>query len=238
MLLTTPQTYRTEAFVTAANKLDIEIVQVMDMPQPLAEQWGMRLGVDFSQPDTAVSTLTTYAQKRPLAAIMAVEDAGALLAAQASHALGLPHNAVAAAEAARNKYTMRQMLAAAHVASPPFLRFTAEDSQEAIAAQVKADIGYPCVVKPLHLNGSRGVMRANDADELLEVAARVCGMLRRMGSEPAFLVEQFIPGVEVALEGVLDNGRLQTLALFDKPDPLDGPFFEETIYVTPSRLWR
>ncbi len=222
--------------MAAADKLGIEIVQVMDMPQSLAEQWGMRLGVDFSQPETAVSTITTFARERPLAAIMAVDDAGALLSAQASQALGLPHNAVAAAEAARNKFTMRQMLAAANVASPPFLCFTAEDAKEVIAAKVKAEIGYPCVVKPLHLNGSRGVIRANDEIELHEVIARVCGMLRQMSTEPAFLVEQFIPGVEVALEGVLDNGRLQTLALFDKPDPLDGPFFEETIYVTPSRL--
>lgn len=220
----------------AADKLNIEIVKVMDMPQPLADEWGMRLGVDFSQSKTAVSTLTTFAKKRPLAAIMAVDDAGALLAAQASQALGLPHNAVAAAEAARNKYTMRHMLADANVPSPPFLRFTSADTNESIAAKVQAEIGYPCVVKPLHLNGSRGVIRANNEGELLAVVARVCGMLRNMGSAPTFLVEQFIPGVEVALEGVLHNGRLQTLALFDKPDPLDGPFFEETIYVTPSRL--
>ena len=238
MLLTTPQTYRAEAFVAAAKQaqLGIEIVQVMDMPQPLAEQWGMRLAVDFSQPETAVSTIIAFAQERPLAAIMAVDDAGALLAAQASHALGLPHNAVTAADAARNKYLMRQMLAAADVASPPFRRFTMFQPKAEIAAQVAAEIGYPCVVKPLHLNGSRGVMRANNEADLHAASARVCAMLQNMGSEPAFLVEQFIPGVEVALEGVLDNGRLQTLALFDKPDPLDGPFFEETIYVTPSRL--
>jgi biotin carboxylase len=50
------------------------------------------------------------------------------------------------------------------------------------------------------------------------------------------LVESFVPGAEVALEGLLEDGKLRTLAIFDKPDPLDGPFFEETIYLTPSRL--
>jgi len=236
MLLTTPQTYRAQAFVAAADKLGIEIVQALDLPQALADQWGMQLSVDLREPDTAVSTIVAYAQKRPLAAVMAVDDAGALLAAQASRALGLPHNDVAAAEAARDKFKMRQMLAAAQVASPPFRRFLAQDSTETMAAQVASEIGYPCIVKPLHLNGSRGVIRANNAAELREAAARVRSMLQQMNADPVFLVERFIPGVEVALEGVLVNSRLQVLALFDKPDPLDGPFFEETIYVTPSRL--
>lgn len=236
MLLTTPQTYRAEAFVAAANKLGIEIVQAMDMPQPLAKQWQMQLGVDFSRPETAVSHIITYAQERPLAAIMAVDDTGAVLAAQAGRALGLPHNAVEAVDTARNKYSMRQMLATANVASPPFRHFTADEPKAKVAAQVATGIGFPCVVKPLHLNGSRGVIRANNEAELYAAADRVCAMLKNMGSTLTFLVEQFIPGVEVALEGVLDNGRLQVLALFDKPDPLDGPFFEETIYITPSRL--
>ena len=50
------------------------------------------------------------------------------------------------------------------------------------------------------------------------------------------LAEDYIPGKEVALEGILEGGELRVLALFDKPDPMEGPYFEETIYVTPSRL--
>jgi hypothetical protein len=82
------------------------------------------------------------------------------------------------------------------------------------------------------------VIRADDPAGFQAAVGRLGRLLDRLdgpGPHP-FLVEAFIPGFEVALEGLIDRGRLQVLALFDKPDPLDGPFFEETIYVTPSRL--
>ncbi len=233
MLLTTPQSYRAAAFQTAAEKLGIAIVQGVDLPEALAEQWGMQLKLDFSRLETAVSHIIQFARKRPLAAVIPVDDAGAVLAAKASKALGLPHNNIAAAEAARDKHKMRQMLAAAGVNSPQFIRFSLEEATENVVEQVESRIGFPCVVKPLHLNGSRGVMRANDAAELAAAVRRLRPMLPADGH---FLVETYLPGVEVALEGVLENGRLHPLAIFDKPDPLEGPFFEETIYVTPSRL--
>ena len=236
MILTTPQTYRTEAFVTAAEKLDIELIKVVDMPKSLAEQWGMQLGLDFSQIDTAVSQIINYAQKRPLAAIIAVDDAGTHLAAQACHALKLPHNAVQAADAARNKYLMRKLLTKHNIASPAFLQFHLNEPEEIVLIKVDSQIGYPCVLKPLHLNGSRGVIRVNNEAELLAARSRIGHMLQRIHATPSILVESYIPGIEVALEGVLANGRLQPLALFDKPDPLEGPFFEETLYITPSRL--
>ena len=106
-------------------------------------------------------------------------------------------------------------------------------------ATIVDEIVFPCVVKPLLLSGSRGVIRADNAAEFVLAFARTRKVLEGSGmaaSENFILVEQFVPGVEVALEGLLTNGVLETLALFDKPDPLDGPFFEETIYVTPSRL--
>jgi biotin carboxylase len=193
----------------------------------------MQLRLDFNQPDVAIAHILQFAQKRPLAAIVPVDDAGAVLAAKASQALGLPHNNIAAAEAARDKHKMRQMLAAAGVNSPQFLRFSLAETIDRVADEVRAKIGFPCVVKPLHLNGSRGVMRANDVAELSAAIQRLRPMLPDDGY---FLVESYLPGVEVALEGVLADGRLHPLAIFDKPDPLEGPFFEETIYVTPSRL--
>jgi biotin carboxylase len=99
---------------------------------------------------------------------------------------------------------------------------------------------YPCVLKPLNLSASRGVIRANNLDEFVQAFERIRHLIRQIRgagdeSAPSILVEDFIPGDELALEGVVTSGRLRTLALFDKPDPLDGPFFEETIYVTPSR---
>ncbi|WP_420630460.1 ATP-grasp domain-containing protein [Candidatus Leptofilum sp.] len=233
LLLTTPQSYRADAFVSAARQLGIALVVGVDLPESLAAQWGVQLHLDFSQPETAVTHIIEFAKKRPLAAIIPVDDAGAVLAARASRELGLPHNNVAAAEAARDKHQMRQMLAAAGVNSPKFKRFSLDDPLSEMNAQVLAEIGFPCVVKPLYLNGSRGVMRANDATELAAVVSRLRGMLP---SGADFLVESYLPGVEVALEGVLENGRLHPLAIFDKPDPLEGPFFEETIYMTPSCL--
>lgn len=239
MLLLTANTYRSEPFVEAAARLGIEIVQAIDMPAQLASHWDVPLGLDFNRLDVAVEHIVAYAAKRPLAAILAVDDSGALLAARASAALRLPHNSVAAAEAARDKYRMRQLLASAGVASPPFCRFTMDQDLTYVAATVFERVGYPCVVKPLTLSGSRGVIRADNEEQLTAAIARLQRLLDTLiapGQVRPFLVERFIPGFEVALEGLLDNGRLQLLALFDKPDPLDGPFFEETIYVTPSRL--
>jgi biotin carboxylase len=167
--------------------------------------------------------------------VIAVDDSGSVLAARASAALGLPHNSLESAEAARDKHLMRRLFARAGVPSPHFRLCSTGDDLEPLAEQ----IAYPCVVKPLRLNGSRGVIRADNPEEFVAAARRLARMLDRLegNSRPKpFLAERFIPGPEVALEGLIDQGRLQLLALFDKPDPLDGPFFEETIYVTPSRL--
>jgi biotin carboxylase len=199
----------------------------------LAVQRPVELGLDYQDVATAVTTITHYAQTHPFDAILAVDDSGSRLAAQASAALGLPHNDPAAAEAARNKYRMRQLLSRSGILSPRFRRFSTEDDVSTVTAQ----ISYPSVVKPLTLSGSRGVMRVDNAVELDTAVTRLTTILDKTGPGPhSYLVEDFIPGVEVALEGMVDNGRLTVLALFDKPDPLDGPFFEETIYVTPSRL--
>ncbi|MBP6471524.1 MAG: ATP-grasp domain-containing protein [Chloroflexi bacterium] len=234
LLLLTAHTYRAAPFLAAAERLGIEIATAVDLPPQLAAQWQVTLGLDYRDPDTAVAAITAYAQNHPLAAILAVDDSGTLLAARAAAALGLPHNYPAAALAARNKLVMRQMLHIGGVPVPTFHAFTLADDPAHIAAQVS----FPCVVKPLELSGSRGVMRANNAQELAAAIERLRRILLRLNPQPdqPFLVEDYIPGVEVALEGMMDNGELHPLALFDKPDPLEGPFFEETLYITPSRL--
>ncbi|HFQ92472.1 MAG TPA: ATP-grasp domain-containing protein, partial [Anaerolineae bacterium] len=235
LLLTTAHSYRGEAFLQAAKSLEIEVIQAVDMPPGLAQPAPKILPVTFNQPDEAVAAIVDFAETRPLTAILSVDDSGALIAARAAQALGLPHNAPEAAQAARDKYIMRQMLAAGGAAVPLFHNFSLDEAMEQVTAVVQNKIGYPCVVKPRALNGSRGVIRADDEGELVTAVTRVRRLLQPFGGE-AYLVEKFIPGFEVALEGVLANGRLHVLALFDKPDPLDGPYFEETIYVTPSRL--
>ncbi|HRQ41467.1 MAG TPA: ATP-grasp domain-containing protein [Chloroflexota bacterium] len=235
LLLTTPHTYRAEAFMAAAKRLAIPLVTAVDLPPELAQQWPGKLALDFRQPDTAVQTICDFAQTTPLTAILPVDDSGVLIAARASQALGLPHNRPEAATAARDKLVMRQLLQTGGVPTPPFYGFDLADTLERVTAVVQSHIGFPCVVKPRTLNGSRGVIRANDVVELATAVRRVQVLLQSISAD-GFLVEGYLPGVEVALEAVLDNGRLQPLALFDKPDPLEGPFFEETIYVTPSRL--
>jgi biotin carboxylase len=235
LLLATPNTYRAQAFLAAAARLGVEALTAIDMPAELAAAWNQQLGIDFQRAEQAVQAIVAYAAEHPLDAIVAVDDSGHLLAARASAALGLPHNGVEAAEAARDKQMMRTLLARAGVPSPPFRLCSTGDDLQALAEQVE----YPCVVKPLRLNGSRGVIRADDPRQFVAAARRLAALLHAIDPAPGpqpFLVERFIPGFEVALEGLLDHGALQVLALFDKPDPLDGPFFEETIYVTPSRL--
>lgn len=235
LLLTTPNSYRTPAFLEAARRLRIDVLQAVDMPSELSEHWNYRLGVPFHQVESAAAQIAHTVAGAPVDAILALDDSGSVLAAHASRLLGLPHNDPDAAEAARNKFRMRQLLAAGDVPSPRFHLFSTADDPTTVATAVEAEIGYPCVVKPVDLNGSRGVMRANDRTELIVALRRLYALIGATLPRP-FLVESYIPGVEVALEGMLDNGDLTVLALFDKPDPLEGPFFEETLYVTPSRL--
>ncbi|HEY7491241.1 MAG TPA: ATP-grasp domain-containing protein [Candidatus Tectomicrobia bacterium] len=240
LLLMTTTTYRAHDFLEAARRLSIDAVVGSDRPQALADLTpGRTLALDFLHSEAAAKAIVTFARERPLDAIVAVDDDGVLLAATASQALGLAHNSVASVHAARNKHHMRQILAAAGLPVPRFWCF----STAARPADAARAVQFPCVVKPLCLSASRGVMRANNPTQFVAAFQRLNALLHmpdvlaRGGAlAHQILVETFIPGQEVALEGLLIHGELRVLALFDKPDPLDGPFFEETLYVTPSRL--
>jgi len=235
LLLTTARSYRGDAFLQAAARLGIEVVQAVDMSKALADYWHCPLGIDFNDTKGAIQAIRDFHSRQAVQAILGIDDSGSLLAAHASEQLGLPYNSPVAAEAARDKFKMRTLMAAGGVPCPVFRRFTTDQTPQSVAVQVD----YPCVVKPLNLNGSRGVIRADNPTEFVAAVQRLTQMLQQDqpdGQPKFYLVEDFIPGFEVALEGMLDNGRLLVLALFDKPDPLDGPFFEETLYVTPSRL--
>jgi biotin carboxylase len=236
----TTRTYRASAFLEAAGRLGVPVVVGSDRPQVLgAANPAGNLALDFSSPEETTQDIVEFDQKYPIGAVVSADDDGAVLAAMASEALGLPHSPLRAVAAARNKLLMRQILAEAGIPSPHFSRFSVDYDPEDVARRVI----FPCVLKPLFLSASRGVMRANDGAEFVAAFRRVVAILRRpevtaQGGQLArqVLVEDFIPGPEVALEGLLSKGKLKVLAIFDKPDPLDGPFFEETIYVTPSRL--
>jgi biotin carboxylase len=155
--------------------------------------------------------------------IVAVGDRPTVIAARTAERLGLPWHPPAAAELCRDKHRMRARFAEAGLPAP---RFVLARAGEHITPE------FPCVLKPLGLSGSRGVIRANDLAEFVSARERI----RRIVDDPDadIQVEEYIPGREFALEGLMSHGHLQTLAIFDKPDPLEGPFFEETIYVTPS----
>lgn len=240
MILAPTTTYRLEPFLEAARRLGIEALVVDDRCRVLAEQRGdPALALDFNRVDEALAAVVDFARQHPVDAILAVDDRNVKLAARAAERLGMPHNSPDAAEAARNKFLMREGFARAGVRSPAYARYRLGDPPERIARRVE----YPCVLKPLHLSGSRGVIRANSATGFVRAFYRLKAILEspevRISRDPEaneYLVERFVPGFEVALEGLLVRSRLRVLALFDKPDPLDGPFFEETYYITPSRL--
>ncbi|CCF82948.1 ATP-grasp domain-containing protein [Nitrolancea hollandica] len=235
LLLVSPSSYRTHAFRSAAARLNLEVIEGIDLPEALAREWKVPLGLDFSRPEHAASELVDFVRDHPVDAIISVDDRATVLAALASARLGLPHNSPEAAVASRDKLPMRELLAAHGVPVPRFQRFSAAIDPAAISQ----GIDYPCVVKPTLLSGSRGVIRADNPEDFIAAFERTRAIISSNGfvlEQADILVERFVPGFEVALEGLLTNGSLHVLALFDKPDPLDGPFFEETIYVTPSRL--
>jgi biotin carboxylase len=239
LLLLPTSTYRTQDFVDAATTLGVDLVCASEEPSTFESTVPDHLlTVDFTNPAAAAETAARFAARRPLDAVVGVDDLTAVAAAAIAERLGLRANLVAAVSAARDKYQMRQCLAAAGVRVPRFRRIAIKDDPFLAARGV----AFPCVVKPLSLSASRGVIRADTIDQFMAALRRIAALLARDDVEVSgdaaqyVLAEQYIAGIEVALEGLLVDGELKTLALFDKPDPLVGPFFEETIYVTPSRL--
>lgn len=235
LLLIPSRTYRSHDFMEAARALSIDVVVASPHRPALAPLMdGRHLRLDFDNLAPSVESILAFARERPLEALVAVDDGGTRLASAAAAALGLPHNPIEAVEAASNKALARAAFRRADLKTPQFRVFPLD----ADPARIGSGLRYPCVVKPVDLSGSQGVIRVDDKENLPAVFQRVAAIVRACGRESGacLLIEDFVPGREVAVEGLLRNSRLEVLAIFDKPDPLDGPFFEETIYVTPSRL--
>src|SRR5262249_3223167 len=231
LLLLPTTTYRGTAFVEAARQVGVELTVASEEPSTLqAVSLGALITLPLQDPHRAAAEALAFARSHPIAAVVGVDDDTAIVAATIAERLGLKGNPPPAARAARDKHLQRELLAKAGVPIPRFtLRKLAEDP-----AAIARTITFPCVLKPLNLSASRGVIRADDAKGFTAAHSR----LKAIVCEPdaGFLIEEFIPGYEVALEGLVANRRLHVLAIFDKPDPLDGPFFEETIYLTPSTV--
>jgi biotin carboxylase len=242
VLLLPKSGYRNEDFVAAAEKLGLSVIPASDVCHRLAETWEEApLALRFRDAAAAADELAREVGDRKPVAVIGVDDLTALVATLAAEKLGLPHNPAAAVAAARNKEQSRTLLRKAGMPVPRF-EVVPRDLDAAELTALAARAPYPCVLKAIVLSGSRGVIRANDPAEFQAAFARIAALLRspevaqrRDPDLKRMLIEEFIPGPEVALEGLLVGGHLHVLALFDKPDPLDGPWFEETLYVTPSR---
>jgi len=232
--------YQTRSFQTAADKLGIEIGYVTDRCSHLNDPWNDgALAVHFEMPEGAAGRVLEAERGLRVDGVLAVGDRPTVAAAYVARGLGLAHNHPASVEACRSKRRMREVLREAGEAVPWFRAMKLEPVPEPSLSGV----GYPCVLKPLSLSASQGVMRANNREEFLAGAERLKRLLSsaevRATREPnldEILLEGYIAGTEVAVEGLLTSGELRVLAIFDKPDPLEGPYFEESIYVTPSRL--
>jgi biotin carboxylase len=240
LILASKLGYQTRGFAEAAERLGVEVVFGTDRCHKLDDPWGdQALALHFEAPREAAEEIAREMSGNPPQAILALGDRPTAAAAYAAQTFGIRANSPEAVENCRNKARQRQVLAKAGVRVPGFVSFGLSEE----VSNVLRRVTFPCVVKPTVLAASQGVIRANDTAEFERAVARIRGLLAspeiQVLREPGLdelLAESYIPGREVAIEGLLDGGRLRVLAIFDKPDPLEGPYFEETIYVTPSRL--
>jgi ATP-grasp domain-containing protein/L-aminoacid ligase-like protein len=240
LLLATTTGYQTRAFGEAAERLGVELVFATDRCHMLEDPWqDGAIPIRFHDEDGSVEAIVDAARVRRLDGLISLGDRPTVIGARAGEALGLPVHPAEAAATARDKQRTRERLRDAGLPVPWFLASRIDANPRELARS----LSFPCVVKPVAQSGSRGVMRADDTDEFLAAFDRLGALLRlpeiraeRNEAHDRILIEGFIPGREFALEGLMHHGALHVLALFDKPDPLDGPFFEETVYVTPSSV--
>jgi len=242
LILMSTRTYKAEAFLAAAARMAVEVVVGSNRAQALSHlNPAGNLALPFDDPEAAVAEVRRFAARYAIDAALAADDDAAPLAAAVGEALGLAHHPRQAVRTTTDKLATRLALHAAGLPAPEIWSARLDEPAASLAKRV----AYPCVLKPRFLSGSRGVIRADGEAEFVRAHARLLAILGAAEStadhqtvRPGHdvLVESFVAGPEVALEGLLDRGSFRSLALFDKPDPLDGPFFEETIYVTPSRL--
>ena len=235
LLIAPPNSYRTAAFLVAARLHGVDVLVASEGKFSLVGELAGGLHVDLSDP-AAVDVLLEANRQRPFCGVLATDDMVVELGSRIAAALDLPHNPIDAARYSHRKDLSREVLANAGVSVPEFRLVNLADP---LLPQLEGLV-FPCVVKPLSLSASRGVIRADTQQQLLSACARIERILGGENIHDEFvkshiLIECFVAGPEVALEGILSDGRLDVLAVFDKPDPMEGPFFEETYYITPSR---
>lgn len=235
LLLIPNGSYRTQDFIKAAKKFDVPVTVGSNHKPVLQQQTRIQtLFVNFSNDDDTVEQIIAFSQANTIQAIVGVDEVTTLIAAKASAQLRLKRNPPQAISRAHDKYKMRCAVREAGLANPEF-KIVAPDADINVLANNQI---YPCVVKPTNLSASRGVIRADNPQSFVEAINCVRRIVEKGGDAKhhSILVESYIPGPEVALEGLLENGKLRCLALFDKPGMSNGPYFEESMFITPSRL--
>jgi len=241
LLLSATTGYQLRSYDEAAARRAVELVLATDRCHQLDDPWRDRaIPVRFTDIPSSFEAIAREAGRGAFAGVLSVGDRPTVLASFTAERLGLAGNPTHAAAASVDKREARRRFAAAGLTVPWHFAVGAESAAYDVARDSR--VSFPCVLKPTGLSGSRGVIRADDVDGFAAALTRIRSLLaradvrvERTGSD-VVLVEGFIPGTEYAVEGVLTSGRLHVFTIFDKPDPLDGPFFEETIYVTPSGL--
>lgn len=240
MLVLPTETYRATAFLQAAVELGLQVVVASNEAPTLASlMQGRVLTLDLQHPAEAAAHAAEFARQWPIDSVVGVDEGSVLTAANIAERLGASRrNPVPAVEATRDKRVLRSCLTDAGLPQPRFAEIDVNAGADALDSAITI-AGLPCVIKPVDLAASRGVIRAGDRAAAAAAVQRVAALMREIcadGSASPLLVESYVDGVEVALEGLVREGVLEVIALFDKPDPLTGPFFEETVYITPSRL--
>jgi hypothetical protein len=239
LIIATTTGYQIRSFGEAAGTLGVRLVFASDRCDQLEDPWwDQAIPIRFHDEAASLRSIVNAMGSAPPDGVLAVGDRPVTIAARVNEAFGLPGNPTAAALASRNKLESRRMLDAAGLLVPAFRPVSVNEDPTEISLRLR----YPVVLKPLTMSASRGVIRADNTREFVSAFNRLRALFgqpdvraEREKAHDTLLIESFIPGREYALEGVLTDGRLQLFAIFDKPDPLDGPFFEETIYVAPSR---
>ncbi|HEV2523081.1 MAG TPA: ATP-grasp domain-containing protein [Candidatus Acidoferrales bacterium] len=240
LILASKLGYQTRSFAEAAETLGVDVVFASDRCHQLEDPWADgAIPVRFDDPEGSAVRIVKQSLVRPIDGLIALGDRPTTTAAHTARALAIPYNTPEATENCRSKLRQREILRDSGLPVPGFFSFKLDKRVEKILPRVQ----FPCVVKPLRLAASQGVIRANNAEEFQAAVSRIQKMLEspelKVEREPdldRLLVERYIPGAEVSVEGLITRGKLRILAIFDKPDPLEGPYFEETIYVAPSRL--
>jgi len=239
LILASKMGYQTRSFAEAARALGVEVVFASDRCAQLEDPWSDgAIALHFDQPEEAARRIVKQSLARRVDGLIALGDRPTTAAAYAARALGLTYNRPEAVENCRSKLRQREVLRKAGLPVPGFFSFRLGKRLERILPRVQ----FPCVIKPMRLAASQGVIRTNNPEEFRAAVARIRTLLESPEIQATheaeldcLLVERYIPRAEVAVEGLLTHGKLRILAIFDKPDPLEGPYFEETIYVTPSR---